>query len=92
MTEPKKADSVPPSKIPRTIGGFTWFILKEIISAYLSSPTPVLGLVLNQNYGYMMSSETVSFQERYNFDSAIWLDEHCQLCAKILGDSRRHLT
>ena len=67
-------------------------ILKEIISAYLSSPTPVLGLVLNQNYGYMMSSETVSFQERYNFDSAIWLDEQSQLCAKILGDSRRHLT
>ena len=32
MTEPKKADSVPPSKIPRTISGFTWFILKEIIS------------------------------------------------------------
>lgn len=63
-------------------------LLKECISDYLSSGSHVLGLLLNQNYGYMMSMETVSFQERYDFDSERWLEEHSSLCSQYLGDSR----
>ncbi len=66
-------------------------VLKECISAYLSSPTPVLGLLLNQNYGYMMRMETRSFQDRYAFDPTAWLTEHSELCAKYLGDSRMQI-
>ncbi len=66
-----------------------YYILKSCIGEYLSSETPVLGLLLNQNYGYMMETETVAFQERYGFDSSSWIQEHSDLCSKHLGDSRR---
>lgn len=32
MVEPKAEAKPEPRKIPRTISGFTWFILKEIVS------------------------------------------------------------
>lgn len=67
-------------------------LLKECIAEYLSSETPVLGLLLNQNYGYMMSMETVSFQEWYQFDVAEWLYNHSQLCEMHVGDSRTSIT
>lgn len=66
-------------------------LLKECIAEYLSSTTPVLGLLLNQNYGYMMSMETTSFQERNQFDPIEWLETHSQLCAKYTGDSRTQI-
>ncbi len=36
-------------------------IHKECIAEYLSSSTPTRGLLLNQNYGYMMFMETMAF-------------------------------
>jgi hypothetical protein len=63
-------------------------LLQECIRAYLSSATPVLGLLLNQNFGYLMSSETTAFQERHGFQPAAWLGEHQRLCEQYLGDSR----
>jgi len=66
-------------------------LLKECIGEYLSSSTPVLGLLLNQNYGYMMAMETTAFQDRYGFDPADWIEEHSQLCAEHLGDSRTQI-
>ena len=66
-------------------------ILKECISVYLTSPTPVLGILLNQNYGYMMYMETNAFQERNGFVPARWIEEHSLLCAKYLGDDRTQI-
>lgn len=66
-------------------------LLRECIDEYLSSATPVLGLLLNQNYGYMMSMETVSFQERNQFKPTEWLDKHKQLCLETTGDSRTEI-
>ena len=67
-------------------------ILKACIDEYLSSETPVLGLLLCQNYGYMMAMETVAFQERYAFDCSLWVQEHRHLCSKHLGDSRSQIS
>lgn len=67
-------------------------ILKECIEEYLASDMPLLGLLLNQNYGYTMSMETVSFRERYQFEPKQWITEHSELCAKYLGDSRTSVT
>ena len=67
-------------------------ILGECIKSYLSSPSPVAGLLLNQNYGYMMLSETTSFQDRYGFDPDRWVEEHSQLCLHHLGDSRKQIS
>ena len=66
----------------------TYHILKQCIGAYLASDTPILGLLLNQNYGYMMTTETGSFMERYQFDKTTWLAQHRQLCLTHLGDNR----
>jgi hypothetical protein len=67
-------------------------LLQECISAYLSSSTPLLGLLLNQNYGYVMSSETTAFQERHGFATESWIKEHRELCEKHLGDSRTQMS
>jgi hypothetical protein len=67
-----------------------YVLLKECITEYLSSPNPVLGLLLNQNYGYMMSGETTAFQDRYSFEGKGWLEEHSRLCEEYLGDARIH--
>lgn len=66
-------------------------LLKNCIDEYLSSSTPTLGLLLNQNYGYMMSMETTAFQDRYDFDRATWIKEHSSLCSKYVGDSRTQI-
>jgi hypothetical protein len=63
-------------------------ILQECINAYLASPTPLIGLLLNQNYAYMMYMETTAFQERHKFDSKEWIQRQTELCSRILGDSR----
>ena len=62
--------------------------LRECIEAYLQGPDPLPGIVLNQNYGYVMMRETVSFQERSSFQLETWVEEHRRLCARFLGDSR----
>lgn len=69
-----------------------YIVLKDCIDEYLSSATPVFGLRLNQNYGYMMSMETTSFQERNAFDPQEWLDEHIRLCEEYVGDSRTRVS
>ncbi len=66
-------------------------ILKHCIASYLASPTPIPGLLLNQNYGYMMMMETTSFQDRYGFDLSAWIQEHSDLCQQYLGDSRTQI-
>lgn len=82
-------------RLPMKFGGekenTCYHVIKDCIDAYLSSSTPVLGLLLNQNYGYMMSMETVSFQERYHFDRTTWINDHSQLCSQYLGDSRTQI-
>lgn len=65
-----------------------YVLIKECIDEYLSTDNPVLGLLLNQNYAYMMSGETVSFQDRYSFNRDEWLEEQVRLCQEYLGDSR----
>ena len=67
-------------------------ILRECIAAYLSSATPVLGLLLDQNFGYLMSSETTAFQERQGFKADAWDEEHRRLCQQVLGDARTSMT
>ena len=62
------------------------------IESYLDSDTPVTGLLMNQNFAYMMSRETVSFQERYGFNADAWLDRQTGLCEQYLGDSRLTIT
>ena len=63
-------------------------IMKECIQEYFSSEKFVDGLMLLQNYGYAMYSETVAFQERYNFDLSDWQKELSELCLKYLGSCR----
>lgn len=65
-----------------------YLILKSVIDEYLSSETPTLGLILNQNYAYLMMMETNSCRERYNFNIDEWLESHQALCQKLLGDDR----
>ncbi len=67
-------------------------VLKECIAEYLSSSTPTLGLLLNQNYGYMMSMETTAFQDRYDFNLTGWIEEHSRFCAEYVGDSRTKIS
>lgn len=66
-------------------------VINDCIASYLSSENPLLGLLLNQNYGYMMMSETLSFQERHDFDVNEWLKQHSQLCLVHLGDNRQSI-
>jgi hypothetical protein len=67
-------------------------VLKDCIAGYLTSDDPLPGILLNQNYGYMMLMETTAFQERYGFKLDHWLQEHAQLCATYLGDDRRTIS
>lgn len=67
-------------------------VLRECIDAYLSSRDPLLGLLLNQNYAYMMLMETTAFQARYEFNASEWLARQIQLCEVHLGDSRLKIT
>lgn len=63
-------------------------IIYECVQEYLNSEQFIDGLMLYQNYGYMMYSETGAFQERYNFDLKSWQSEYSKLCLKHLGDNR----
>jgi tetratricopeptide (TPR) repeat protein len=63
-------------------------IIYECVQEYLNSERFIDGLMLYQNYGYMMCSETGAFQERYNFDLKSWRSEYSELCLKHLGDNR----
>ena len=67
-------------------------VLQDCIAQYLASSDPLPGLLLNQNYGYMMLMETTSFQERAGFIVGDWLAEHSELCAKHLGDDRKTIS
>jgi hypothetical protein len=63
-------------------------IIYECVQEYINSERFIDGLMLYQNYGYMMHSETGSFQERYNFNLKSWQSEYSALCLKYLGDNR----
>ncbi len=63
-------------------------ILYECVQEYFNIEQFVDGLLLYQNYGYMMCAETLSFQERYNFKLENWQSEYSALCRNYLGDSR----
>ena len=63
-------------------------IIYECIQEYLNNEQFIDGLMLYQNYGYMMYSETGAFQERYNFDLKSWQSDYSELCLSYLGDNR----
>jgi tetratricopeptide (TPR) repeat protein len=63
-------------------------ILRECVQAYFEAGQPLHALQLHQNHAYMMTSETVSFQERQGFVRSAWQAEFSVLCEKHLGDSR----
>lgn len=63
-------------------------ILQDCAKAYLESDTPIYGLLLRQNYAFMMSLEDADFQDRHRFNIADWYGEHVELCRRHLGDSR----
>ncbi|MEM6782805.1 MAG: hypothetical protein AAF624_03615 [Bacteroidota bacterium] len=64
-------------------------VLQTCIEGYLDTDDVLLGLLLNQNYGYRMAMETRSFQERYGFERVRWLEQHSKRCSIHLGDTRR---
>ncbi|MCG8460803.1 MAG: tetratricopeptide repeat-containing protein, partial [Holophagales bacterium] len=66
-------------------------LLQEIVSEYLESGHVVRALLMNQNYGYKMSFENSSFQERYDFDADEWYRRHTELCLTHLGDDRHEI-
>lgn len=78
-----------------TFGGMSenpdYGILQSCIAEYEHSATPLPGILLHQNYGYLMMRETTAFQERHGFDLANWRTRHIQLCETHLGDSRLRL-
>lgn len=51
----------------------------------------VAALRLSQNRSYMLSGETVSFQEREGFDLAAWRYDFAAQCRDILGDDRQRM-
>jgi len=63
-------------------------VMYECVQEYFKRDQFVEGLMLYQNYGYMMHSETVSFQQRYNFKLDNWRLEYSELCLRYLGNSR----
>ncbi len=69
----------------------TYTIIAECVEEYFVKEQYIEGLSLNQNYAYIMYSETVSFQERNKFILEDWQSEFSQLCLKFLGDNRREV-
>ncbi len=65
-------------------------LLKDSIHEYFDQGENIKGLLLYQNYAYMMYMETSSFQERYHFNIEEWRNEYSKLCKEILGDNRRY--
>lgn len=63
-------------------------IIKECINEYFLIGKYLDGLMLLQNYGYMMYSETVAFQERYKFNLEDWQSEFSEFCLKYIGSNR----
>jgi len=63
-------------------------IMYECVQEYFNNGQVIKGLMLYQNYAYMMYSETGSFQERYGFELQKWQSEYSKLCLKYLGDNR----
>jgi hypothetical protein len=41
-----------------------------------------------QTYGQLMSSETISFQERYGFESTAFLDREIEISCHLPGGPR----
>ena len=67
-------------------------VFRDCIAQYLASSDPLPGILLDQNYGYMMLMETRSFQERNGFDVGDWLAQHSELCSTHLGDDRKTIS
>ncbi len=101
MLQSKQAQSLLPddplvkraSDLTQSFGGekenSNYTILSEVIAEYFDQGENVKALLLHQNYAYMMNLETVSFQERNQFDLGQWQAEFSQLCQEKLGDDRR---
>jgi len=64
-------------------------LLRDCIEEYLTLGDNIKAITLYQNFAYMMSSETTSFQERNKFDLSEWRNEFSELCLSKLGDNRR---
>ncbi|MDV2080858.1 tetratricopeptide repeat-containing protein [Marinobacter xestospongiae] len=63
-------------------------VIYECVQEYFKREQFIEGLVLYQNYAYMMYSETLSFQERHDFNLQDWQSEYTGLCLQYLGDNR----
>ena len=66
----------------------TYRALDRIADAYFARDQYVEGLLLRQNYAWMMQHETYSFKERYGFEMDAWYREQTELCERHLGDGR----
>lgn len=63
-------------------------ILDGCIQEYFKKELYTDGLMMFQNYAYMMTSETISFQERNGFNLSEWQLKFSDLCLEYLGDNR----
>ena len=62
-------------------------IMLAVVEDYLRTQ-PVLALRLHQNFAYMMTTETGSFQARYGFELDAWRREHKELREQHFGPDR----
>ncbi|WES66901.1 tetratricopeptide repeat-containing protein [Superficieibacter sp. HKU1] len=67
-----------------------YLMMQACIDDYFSQDKPRLALTLLHNYGYIMSSETTAFQDRYGFNLNEWRMQFSKLCSEHLGDARNH--
>ena len=65
--------------------------LRACIDEYFAAGQGLEALRLLQNFAYVMSGETVSFQQRYGFSLEAWRADFPRLCGEHLGDARTTL-
>jgi hypothetical protein len=65
-----------------------YIVLRDVINAYLADNRPVEAFILSQTYAEYMCGETVSFRERYDFDSATWINWQLGQWREMTGTSR----
>jgi tetratricopeptide (TPR) repeat protein len=63
-------------------------LLRAAVAEYLDRGESRTALLLEQNVALMLSTETVSFQERSGFILQEWRTGFARLCAEHLGDAR----
>jgi tetratricopeptide (TPR) repeat protein len=64
-------------------------LLLNALEQYIAREQTVKALTLMQTYGQLMSSETISFQERYGFESTAFLDREIEISCHLPGGPRQ---